>query len=377
MMRTATAHHKGICMKLGRNEPCPCGSGEKYKRCCMDAISQQQAALLDDAQQILAMNPDLTLDELNVVMQRHMEQRNNAPLDEFFGLSPNQIGDWMHGNFDDWQGFRIEVPTALDRSPVLRYLTLMFEEALQHDGVIKTTAKGNLSAKLVKQASDLLPEFAVSAFERHISISEFAGINEDKFNALHYTRVLAEVCGLIYVRKGALHVKKTALQQYQRQGIAAFFKPMLAAMLSSYNWAYLDGFEQDVDLRPFWIFMLWRLHIHQQPERLTDEMITAFPPLLDLIQPVFYATPPQMLHLLIESRFIERFLQFWGFVTLDPRRPPLLAAHEPGTDDVGVVESAVRSLATSGEISDTAVPATARSRLTLQPLFTQSFRFSV
>ncbi len=21
-------------MKVGRNDPCPCGSGEKYKRCC-------------------------------------------------------------------------------------------------------------------------------------------------------------------------------------------------------------------------------------------------------------------------------------------------------------------------------------------------------
>jgi hypothetical protein len=22
--------------KIGRNDPCPCGSGEKYKRCCLD-----------------------------------------------------------------------------------------------------------------------------------------------------------------------------------------------------------------------------------------------------------------------------------------------------------------------------------------------------
>ncbi|WP_420810705.1 SEC-C metal-binding domain-containing protein [Desulfovibrio ferrophilus] len=21
--------------KIGRNEPCPCGSGKKYKKCCM------------------------------------------------------------------------------------------------------------------------------------------------------------------------------------------------------------------------------------------------------------------------------------------------------------------------------------------------------
>jgi uncharacterized protein YecA (UPF0149 family) len=22
--------------KAGRNDPCPCGSGEKYKKCCLD-----------------------------------------------------------------------------------------------------------------------------------------------------------------------------------------------------------------------------------------------------------------------------------------------------------------------------------------------------
>ncbi|MDT8406590.1 MAG: hypothetical protein RQ715_05010 [Methylococcales bacterium] len=50
--------------------------------------------------------------------------------------------------------------------------------------------------KLVKQASELLPEFA--------------GSNEDKFNALHYTRVLADISGIIYRRSGRYHVKKLA-----------------------------------------------------------------------------------------------------------------------------------------------------------------------
>jgi hypothetical protein len=26
-------------VKTGRNEPCPCGSGKKYKRCCLDRDS--------------------------------------------------------------------------------------------------------------------------------------------------------------------------------------------------------------------------------------------------------------------------------------------------------------------------------------------------
>lgn len=27
-------------MKIGRNEPCPCGSGKKYKKCCLNATSE-------------------------------------------------------------------------------------------------------------------------------------------------------------------------------------------------------------------------------------------------------------------------------------------------------------------------------------------------
>jgi uncharacterized protein YecA (UPF0149 family) len=26
--------------KIGRNDPCPCGSGEKYKKCCLQAQNQ-------------------------------------------------------------------------------------------------------------------------------------------------------------------------------------------------------------------------------------------------------------------------------------------------------------------------------------------------
>ena len=28
-------HNQPRATKIGRNEPCPCGSGEKYKKCCL------------------------------------------------------------------------------------------------------------------------------------------------------------------------------------------------------------------------------------------------------------------------------------------------------------------------------------------------------
>src|SRR5437588_5400783 len=37
-------------MKIGRNDPCPCGSGKKYKRCCMvnDEAAQTTNRTLDN-----------------------------------------------------------------------------------------------------------------------------------------------------------------------------------------------------------------------------------------------------------------------------------------------------------------------------------------
>lgn len=126
--------------------------------------------------------------------------------------------------------------------------------------------------------------------------------------------------GIIYRQSGRFHVKKSAQKQYQSLGVKAFFKPMLKAVMSQYNWGYFDHFGDDIDLRPFGLFMLWRIKSHNSVEQLVKEVITAFPDLLATFSEDDYFSPQQSLSHKIESRFIERFLQFWGFVIIDPRR---------------------------------------------------------
>lgn len=276
--------------------------------------------MLDGIEQVAAMNPNLSLEELNIVAEQKMKVANDRPHPDFYGLSPTQMSNWLYAPFKELEQVTIHTPDDIKTSPVMRYLALMFDEAMQSDGSFKATSKGNLPTKIVKQASELLPEFAVSRFERHISISEYAGSNEDKFNALHYSRVLAEIAGIIYRRSGRYHVKKAAQKQYLTHGIQAFFIPMLEAATAQYNWSYLDGWEQDIDLRTFWLFMLWRLQSHGNTERLIEEVITAFPDLLLNCPEDEYSSPSQLLGTMIESRFIKRFLEFWGFVTVAPMR---------------------------------------------------------
>lgn len=95
---------------------------------------------------------------------------------------------------------------------------------------------------------------------------------------------------------------------------------MLEVAINQYNWAYFDSFEYDVDLRNYWLFMLWRLQNHHSLETLVEEVATAFPDLLKAFPKNDDFSPESNLNGLIESRFIRRFLQFWGFLTIDPRR---------------------------------------------------------
>src|SRR4051812_44469228 len=69
--------------KIGRNDPCPCGSGEKYKRCCLSVknCDRQPPVLVDDDWQKLRQTEgelnriSLTrihfLDEVDVEDQGH------------------------------------------------------------------------------------------------------------------------------------------------------------------------------------------------------------------------------------------------------------------------------------------------------------------
>ena len=307
-------------MKLGRNALCPCGSGKKYKRCCMDNKSKQQAEVLDDISSIAAMNPNLTLDELQIAAEHKAHEHNNRPNVDFCGLSPTQLQNWIHAPFNELTNITINTPNDLSSSPVMSYLKIILDEAMQNDGSFKATAKGNLPAKLVKQASKLLPQFAIAKFNTDESISDYAGSNEDKFNALHYTRVLAEIAGLINLKGGRYHVKKSVQKTYEKDGVQAFFKLILETATRQYDWGYFDLWEQDVNLEIFWVFMLWRLQSHASVNQLLQDINIAFPTLLSELTPDTYFTEEQLLRILIESRFINRFLQFWGFLTLDPKQ---------------------------------------------------------
>ena len=307
-------------MKIGRNDSCICGSGKKYKRCCMPFTENISSELIDDLSDVLRKNPDISVDDLNVVAQHKVMQRNKMPLDEFCGLTPETMARWLYAPFDQITEISIREDIDLSMSPVMRYLEIILDEAISNGGCFKATAKGNLPAKLVKKASTLRESFAIEENSTPVSISEYAGSNEDKFNTLHYSRILAELARIIYLKNGYFYVKKEAQNIYQVNGVQGLFLPMLETAVKQYNWGFFDSWAEEPDLRLFWLFMLWRVKEHGSFDTLIEEFTIAFPDFVSQIseEGSYFSRDEQLIYI-VKSRFINRFLEFWGFASKSDR----------------------------------------------------------
>ena len=275
-------------MKTGRNDPCHCGSGKKFKRCCIN--KQQQAAVQSEQ-------------------------------GDYFGVSVDLMSNWLFAPFEQLENLAIVTPDDLSKSPVMRYLAIIIDEIMANGGACKATAKGNLPAKVAKQAAELLPEFAVAELDKKLLVGEYQGSNEDNFRALHYTRVLAEVANIIELENGRYQMTANAMQTFEQQGVAGFYLLMLKTAVTDYNWSYFDEWQPDFDLRNYWVFMLWRLQNHSGLASLVEEMLVTFPDIVkgfeSLNDEEQRFTPEQVFASLVQWHFIEGFLQYWGFVSYD------------------------------------------------------------
>ena len=303
-------------IKIGRNQPCPCGSGKKFKHCC-DGNNNHPPHLQDvfaDLQQLALSNPGLSREDFETVMASKVQARNSKPSADLCGLSPEQMHNLLNAPWNAWQGVEFSIPADVSGSPVMRYLEILLENLLEAGGSIRLTTKGNLPVRIVQQCGAIADQLPSVEQLSHISLSEYRGRNEDDFNALHYTRVIAELAGILYQRSGRLHFKKDAQKKYQRQGLGGLYADMLASATRHYNWAYMDGYSDQIALQELWLFMLWRLQSHCCIQQLAQEVAVVVGPMLDQLPHSEYSSKQQELSNIVSIRFVRRFLGFFGLV---------------------------------------------------------------
>lgn len=298
-------------MKISRNDPCPCGSGKKYKHCCLNPAS----AARDELQQLLAGQEFNSLEAVQAIADQHMQQRNQRARDDFQGLSPEQMHRLLHFPFDSPDLFYFpQVLSTEAQAPVLN-LVQWIADTIDEKG-LKLTAKGNLPQKLCRQAAlDYRKDLPDNDIRHRMTVNK-----EEDFIDLHVTRIVMELAGLLRKAKGRFYLTRKYHQLVDQSGSAALYPKIFQAYCSEFNWAYWDRYPEIPFMQQSFLFTLYLLRQFgadlQFSDIYQDAFLNAFPMLVDEIDPLPYTTAEEEIRNCYRLRALERFLQFMGLAQL-------------------------------------------------------------
>ena len=97
-------------MKIGRNEPCPCGSGKKYKHCCLSTA----VATSNELKEFLSSQEFGSLAELQAATATFLTKQNLLPRDDFLDLSSKRVYRMLHFAFDSPELFQFSDLLSVD-----------------------------------------------------------------------------------------------------------------------------------------------------------------------------------------------------------------------------------------------------------------------
>jgi hypothetical protein len=300
-------------MKIGRNNPCPCGSGKKYKHCCLSPAT----AVSDDLQELMAEQEFNSLEQAQAFTDTFMQQRNQQPQDDFEGLSPEQVHRMLHFPFDTPAFFEFPETLALQTEAPVLELIRSITDAIDEKG-LKATAKGNLPRKLCQAAAaSYWSEFPEDDIHHQIRVNK-----EEDCADLHIARVLMEFAGLLRNTKGRFYLTRKYYQMTTTQsGLTGLYPTILKTCCTDFNWAYRDGYEEIPFIQQSFLFTLYLLHRHGndwKPCRFyEDRFVQAFPMICDEVEPTTYYTAEEHIRSCYSLRVLHRFVHFMGLARVE------------------------------------------------------------
>lgn len=308
-------------LNIGRNDPCPCGSGQKYKHCCLlqDSLETQenkaqenhaQAATNEIKQALQGMNHS-SMAELQSTVEQLAERRNKASMDDFRGLSPEQMHKILYFPFESPQVVNFIAPQEISVDAPIMKLFLSLAEGIGEQG-LKPTAKGNLPQKFCRVIGSNFNENEIWSF------SPLRGrINkEDDFVELHLTRLLCEQAALVRKYKGRFVLSRQCHKWLAQQNFAEIYLTLFKTYVQKYNWGYMDGYPPLDFIQQAFTFSLYLLLLYgDEPQSTTfyeDAFLQAFPTILNEVEPSTYSTPERTLRSCYSLRTLLRFACFFG-----------------------------------------------------------------
>jgi len=316
---------------IGRNDPCPCGSGKKFKHCCLgkeDSTASRHGAagMSETLRQALEGRQFNSLEEAQTFLDQITQQQNHRQLDEFHGLSPEQMHRML--NFPFASPGLVRFPEVLDANPVAPILILfgLLTDTIGEQG-LKPTAKGNLPRNFCREAA-----LAYWGEQRYQEKTRYGGINrEEDFADLHITRLVAELAGLIRKYKGRFILSRDCRRLLTENGLPAVYPRLFRVYVEQFNWAYWDGYPELRLIQSAFLFTLYLLMRYGDISRpqvfYEDAFLGAFPMLLDEVPPSQVISPDETVRRGYTWRSLVHFADFLGLATVEPASDELLC-HE-------------------------------------------------
>jgi len=308
-------------MKIGQNDLCLCGSGSTYKECCANKLKVDQrarlGAVIDEVRELLEGQSFASLEEANAFLSQHMQQRNQAPKDDFDGLSPEQIHRFLYFPFESPS--LVSFPSCLDvapDAPILALFSLLIEAV--GDRGVKATTTGNLPRKLCRNIA--MAYLGEEKYRENFRFGELR--SEPEFFDLHVTRLVSGLSGFIRKYKGKFIVNSECRKLMSKRGLAGIYPRLFREFATRYNWAYRDHWQQISLIQQSFLFTLYLFKKHkaewQSSRFYEDWFLRAFPAVLQEVLPVGdYYSPEQILRSCYSLRCLDSFAGFLGLVEIE------------------------------------------------------------
>ena len=307
-------------MNIGRNEPCPCGSGKKYKKCC---FGQQESKAGRDAMEAIKTEIGReiegkqfsSLEEAQAVIEMFMQQQNSAPFAAFHGLSSEQMHRFLHFPFDSPALIHFTEDFATPpEAPVLTLFALL-AKAIGKKGV-KPTATGNLPRSLCREAA--LSFWGEEKYKQHTRYGSIR--SEMDFFDLHCLRLVAGLAGLVRKYKGKFILTVKCRKKISAHGAGGVYPDLFMAYVKKFNWAYRDRFQEITFIQQAFLFTLFLLEKYggkARPQTFYEDIfLEAFPDLLHGIDEIPYQPAEETVRRAYFYRTLDHFAGLFGLAEL-------------------------------------------------------------
>ncbi|PIQ63905.1 MAG: hypothetical protein COV99_00340, partial [Bacteroidetes bacterium CG12_big_fil_rev_8_21_14_0_65_60_17] len=193
--------------EIGRNEPCPCGSGRKYKHCCLKFPKPLSPPPVPRSQ-------------------------SNVP--EFDGLTPYFMDALIYQPLHAPEVLTFAETVDNDTAPVL----VVLKEIIRAIGTggLKATKTGALPRAFAQAVGPRIRserEHYWARFEKSIQ-------KESDVGTLEIARTVLEQAGVLRKYKGKFIIGREFRPIIEKHGVGGVYLELFRAAMLRYNWAYMD-----------------------------------------------------------------------------------------------------------------------------------------